>query len=374
LLSGWDHATVPGSGKASHFDLWRHENASLKDPTMPSEAMIVSDEPPPSAEVRRPVASRSPVARDRYTSQAFLDSELAKVFGKVWQVACMTADLREVGDFYEYKIGRQSILIVRDTPESLRAFHNVCQHRGRQLKKEQGNAAKIRCGYHGWTWALDGHIEHVPERGEFCPFIDADVALVPVLVDIWECFVFVNLDLEATPLLDYLGDFSKAVAPYRLHHQHKWWSRTKTMNVNWKAGLDAFQEDYHARYVHPNTKSFVDYTDNPIDLLGDHSRLIATFGAPDALSGDEPSMRECLDSMEWTLNAFGEDTSMVTHLRELDLADGQPLREVILPLIKAGMQARGFDISGMNDAQLVDQSSHYIFPNMSLQLMSHGAG
>jgi phenylpropionate dioxygenase-like ring-hydroxylating dioxygenase large terminal subunit len=313
------------------------------------------------------------IDKARYTSPDVQRRELDKLFGKVWQLACLTSDVERPGDYYEYKIGDQSILIVRDEQDRIRAFFNVCQHRGRKLKDGCGAARQLRCAYHGWTWSLNGSVLEVPERDEFMPFPDEEAGLAPVQVDVWECFVFVNLDPHAPPLLEHLGELPDEVAAYKLHRQYKWSSRTKVLNVNWKAALDAFQENYHARYVHPETNSFADYHDNTITLLGDHSRQILPFGSPDALVGGDPTMDECLDSMEWTLGAFGEDTSIVEELRKHEIPDGHPLRDVLLTVTREGLTVNGIDAGDMSDTQLVDFGSHYIFPNIGLQLMSHGS-
>jgi phenylpropionate dioxygenase-like ring-hydroxylating dioxygenase large terminal subunit len=323
----------------------------------------------------RPPAPTDLVAKERYLSREFADAELARMWSRVWQVACLESDLARVGDYYEYTIGRESVLVVRESEgdAGVRAYHNVCQHRGRPLKQGCGNAAQLQCPYHGWTWNLDGSLKHVPERQEFCPFPDDAVRLPAVRVDRWEQFWFVNLDPQAGPLLDFLGDIPRRVAPYGLSRQYKWWSRSTVVPVNWKIALDAFQEDYHARYIHPETNSFADYTENPIELIGEHSMLAARFGAPDRLLEQVPDMAETLDAMEWTFQAFGEDTALISALRGMDLPDGAPLREMLAPIIKAGMQQAGVDVSALTDTQLVDDYEWFVFPNIQIHTLGFGS-
>ncbi|HEY1970051.1 MAG TPA: aromatic ring-hydroxylating dioxygenase subunit alpha [Pseudonocardia sp.] len=321
----------------------------------------------------RPAAPTDLVAKERYLSGDFLLAELTKMWSRVWQIACMESDSPRVGDYYEYKIGRESILVVRESADSVKAYHNVCQHRGRPIKQGCGNATQLQCPYHGWTWGLDGALKNVPERQEFCPFPDQDAALPEVKLDRWEQFYFINLDPDAGPLAEYLGDIPRRLAPYKLSGQYKWWSRSTIVPVNWKIALDAFQEDYHARYIHPETNSFADYTENPIELIGDHSLLAARFGMPDRLLEQQPEMADTLDAMEWTFNAFGEDTAMIAALRDMELPDGAPLRDVLLPLIKGGMQQAGVDVSGLSDTQLVDDYEWFIFPNIEIHTLSFGS-
>jgi phenylpropionate dioxygenase-like ring-hydroxylating dioxygenase large terminal subunit len=323
----------------------------------------------------RPPAPTDLLDKQRYLSQEFADAELARMWSKVWQIACMDSDIPNVGDYYEYTIGRESILVVRTGPadDEVVAYHNVCQHRGRPLKQGCGNAEKLQCPYHGWTWNLDGSLKHVPERQEFCPFSDESVALPKVKLDRWEQFYFVNLDPNAGPLEDFLGDIPRRLAPYNVSGQYKWWSRSTVVPVNWKIALDAFQEDYHARYIHPETNSFADYTDNPIELIGDHSMLAARFGAPDRLLEQVPDMIETLDAMEWTFQAFGEDTALINALRGMDLPDGTPLRDLLPPIIKAGMGQAGVDVAALSETQLVDDYEWFIFPNIEIHTLGFGS-
>ena len=321
----------------------------------------------------RPAAPTDLLDKQRYLSGDFLLAEVTKMWSKVWQIACMDSDIPGVGDYYEYRIGRESILVVRVAPDQIKAYHNVCQHRGRPIKQGRGNAQRLQCPYHGWSWNLDGSLRDVPQRQEFCPFADRDVALPQVRVDQWEQFVFVNLDPDAGPLDDYLGDIPRRLAPYKLSRQYKWWSRSTVVPVNWKIALDAFQEDYHARYIHPETNSFADYTENPIELIGDHSMLAARFGMPDRLLEQAPDLEETLDAMQWTFDAFGEDTALIAALRQMQLPDGAKLREVLLPLIKGGMAQVGIDVSELSDTQLVDDYEWFIFPNIEIHTLSFGS-
>src|SRR6201987_4685464 len=105
---------------------------------------------------RRPPAPDRLIAKERYTSQEFLNRELDKMWSKVWQIACLDSDIPNPGDYYEYRIGLESILVVRGLDEQVRAFMNVCQHRGRLIKQGCGHSTELRCPFHGWTWNLDG--------------------------------------------------------------------------------------------------------------------------------------------------------------------------------------------------------------------------
>ena len=332
--------------------------------------MAVTDEP--RLKGSRPPALDRLIPKDRYLSREFLDLELRRMWSRVWQLACLTSDVATVGAYSEYTIGDQSILVVRETEDRLRAYHNVCQHRGRRLRSGCGQTEQLGCRYHGWTWGLDGQLVSVPEREEFCPFDDEDVALRQCLVDTWGPFVFVNLDPGAGPLAEHLGELPERMAAYRHDRQYKWWSKSTVVRANWKNTLDAFQEAYHARTIHPESVSFINYVGNDIEVIGDHSLLKVPFGEPDRLLDDPPPFDETLDSMEWTLAAFGEDTTLVDVLRTMGPED-RTIRERVLPLIKAGMAQHGIDVSALSDDQLTDDWEFHVFPNVEIHCFSYGS-
>ena len=160
------------------------------------------------------------VPKQRFTSPEWLQKEYKLLWSRVWQWACREEEIPNVGDYFEYKIGDQSIVIVRDEDKSLKAYHNVCMHRGTRLVEgkywwggpgttrnfRDWYQCKLRCVFHGWAWTLDGEISFMPGAKDFAPCrIQKDeVALMPVRCETWEGFVYVNMDMDAEPVLDYL--------------------------------------------------------------------------------------------------------------------------------------------------------------------------
>src|SRR5450755_4394186 len=114
------------------------------------------------------------VPKERYTSRAFVDLEMERLWSRVWQVACREEEIAAAGDFFEYSIGDQSILVVRGDDGEIRAFFNHCLHRGTRLASGVGNFAdgQIRCRYHAWQYALDGELVEVVDRQEFTDLPD----------------------------------------------------------------------------------------------------------------------------------------------------------------------------------------------------------
>jgi len=147
------------------------------------------------------------VPKDNYVSQDFLRLEGQRMWPKVWQVACREEELRNVGDYVTYDILDESIIVVRAADQKIKAFYNVCQHRGRRLTEGCGRTNTFMCRYHGWTWKLDGSIAKVLDREDWsgCEAMrDADLKLQDVRVDTWGGFVFVNMDPNAEPLAQFL--------------------------------------------------------------------------------------------------------------------------------------------------------------------------
>jgi nitrite reductase/ring-hydroxylating ferredoxin subunit len=325
------------------------------------------------ASERRPPAPAGRIDRARYTSQQFFDVEVERLWTRTWQLACLDSDIPNVGDYYEYEIGPYSVLVVRTGTDEVRAYQNVCMHRGRKIKCGQGTSDRLRCPYHSWTWNLDGTLRSVPERETFCAFEDDDVRLHDVRVDSWNHWIFVNLDPDAVPLAEYLGDMPALLEPYRYDRQYKWWSRSTVVGANWKNTIDAFNEAYHARSIHPESVPFINYADYEVQLVGDHSCMIVPFGVPDSVAlTTPPALDEMLDAMEWSFAAFGEDTALVDALRQMPPGPDQQLRDVMVPLLRGAMAQSNIDVDALSDSQLIDDWHFFIFPNIVINCFSFG--
>jgi len=120
------------------------------------------------------------IPKDRYVSREFLDLEMSQVWSRVWQVAGRQEELPDAGDYLEYTIGDQSILVVRTETGALRAFHNTCLHRGTRLAEGCGHFSDgaIQCPYHAWRYALDGRLIEIVDRHEF-PDLPEGLASTP---------------------------------------------------------------------------------------------------------------------------------------------------------------------------------------------------
>lgn len=189
-----------------------------------------------------------------YISPEFLQLEYEALWPKVWQVACREEEIPNVGDYVTYDIGTQSFIVVRSVPDKIRCFYNVCLHRGRRLTENCGNVIKFYCNYHGWQWNIDGSIARVLDRDDWkgcAAMADGDLRLKETLVDTWQGFVFINMDLAAEPLATYLAPVPEVLGPYEYGRMRFRFYASFRLPCNWKVAQEAFNEGYHVAATHP---------------------------------------------------------------------------------------------------------------------------
>jgi phenylpropionate dioxygenase-like ring-hydroxylating dioxygenase large terminal subunit len=191
----------------------------------------------------------------RYTDEAFADLEFDKLWSRVWQVAAREDEIPAAGDYTTYRIGDQSILLVRTEAGAVRAYFNFCPHRGTTLGEGCGHFEKGRiiCPFHGWRWDLDGQVKLVLEREEFHggELQDSDVAMREVHSRVYGGFVFISLACEPEPFDQFIAplrQFFDDIVMDEMHHI--WWKRAE-IPCNWKVAQEAFFEAYHVSATHP---------------------------------------------------------------------------------------------------------------------------
>jgi choline monooxygenase len=221
------------------------------------------------AQTRLPVSLATTLIPDAYTSEDFFAIERERVFATSWVAVCCTAEVAQPGDVVAAEVAGRSVIVTRNRQGELRAFYNVCRHRGALLcDPGRGHVERFfRCPYHSWAYDLDGACLGTPlfdesgipeeERGIFDMsdirrFDKADYNLLSVNVDAWGCLVFVNFADDPEPLAEHLGDLADRLAGYRLDE----WAiaRTKTYEIaaNYKLVGENFMEYYHLPWVHPS--------------------------------------------------------------------------------------------------------------------------
>lgn len=201
----------------------------------------------PTAEV---TANHLP--REDQSSPEYARLEEERLWPFVWQVACREEEIPNVGDFVTYEIVDDSIIVVRSSPTEIKAYHNVCPHRGRQLTEGCGRAKLFKCRFHGWEFNLDGKNSLVIDRKDFGDaFTDDDIALKQVKVDTWGGFVFINMDENCEPLADFIAPVEEFCGRFNFHNLRYRYYKTGIMPCNWKTALGFFNEFYHVQQSHP---------------------------------------------------------------------------------------------------------------------------
>ena len=215
---------------------------------------------------RVPVQLAHTLTPEAYRSTAYFEIERERVFATSWVCVGYTSQLAEPGDTLVASVADQPIFVVRDRQGSLRAFYNVCRHRGSQLVEGDGKHELIRCPYHAWGYSLEGKLLGTPyfkgldvpeaerrfyDTSEVKEFRKEDYGLLPVPVDSWGCFVFVNLDPRARPLAEWLGDLPQRYGRYPLSALRLIKRKRFDIKANWKLIAENFMEYYHLPWVHP---------------------------------------------------------------------------------------------------------------------------
>jgi choline monooxygenase len=207
-----------------------------------------------------------------YSSADVLRRERERIFARSWQYAGRTDEVAAPGSLLPVDAAGIPLLVVRDGDGRLRAFLNVCRHRGSVLVAEAATRETIQCPYHAWTYDLDGRLRAAPRSAELDGDLDG-FGLLPASVDTWGPFLFVNPDAGAAPLADALGELTELVPLDGLAFH----SRTRfKLDANWKVSVENFLECYHCATVHPAFAAEVDVRSDAYELEP-HETFVAQF-------------------------------------------------------------------------------------------------
>jgi phenylpropionate dioxygenase-like ring-hydroxylating dioxygenase large terminal subunit len=218
---------------------------------------------------------------DRYIDREFHELEKERLWPFVWQMACREEEIPNVGDSYVYDIVDTSILVIRTKPDVIKAYYNVCQHQGRVLRDTGGQVGnEIRCPFHGFCWNLDGSLKRVPSRWDYPTVRRETFSLKDVRAETWGGFVFINMDLNAEPLLDYLEGLDEHFERYPLEDRYIAVHTLKMLRCNWKTAQDAFMEAYHTIATHPQILAATGDELGQYDPFKSFSRAISITGIP----------------------------------------------------------------------------------------------
>jgi phenylpropionate dioxygenase-like ring-hydroxylating dioxygenase large terminal subunit len=203
-----------------------------------------------------------------FVSPEIFAEELQKIFASNWLLVGHQSQLAKPGDYFLAEVADESLIVVKDQRSTIRAFYNVCRHRGARLCEEQnGHATAIQCPYHAWTYALDGRLLGAPHMDETPGFNKAEYPLKPVRLGLWEGFVFVNLaDASASlekwfkPLAGKFSAWNPGTLRSAKRIEYEVWA-------NWKLVFQNYAECYHCLGVHPELSKISPYDSAENDLI-----------------------------------------------------------------------------------------------------------
>jgi phenylpropionate dioxygenase-like ring-hydroxylating dioxygenase large terminal subunit len=329
---------------------------------------------------------------EAYVSAEYAQAEGDRLWSKVWQHAGRVEEIPNVGDYLTYDIGAESIVIVRSAPDTLKAFHNVCSHRGRRLVDAppgahcaQGHKQGFVCGFHGWRYDLDGQcvfkLDESDWKGALTP---QRTRLNEVKVDTWGGWIFINMDPNCVPLRQFLEPAASILDPFEFAKMRYKWRQWVIFDCNWKTAIEAFMEPYHVEGTHTQLLKYGQYyayskahglhgvsgfDERDPSLKMKQSSTITRAG-----KGKDPrvSTYELQKEIYTTVNNASTTETLVNAAKRLvdELPKGTPAAEVIkhwLASARADDAARGVIWPTITPEQMSEAGLAWsIFPNMSI--------
>jgi len=226
------------------------------------------------------------VHHQAYTSRTVADLEAKRLWPRVWQWACRLEEIPNVGDYMVYDIADQSVIVVRTSKEEVKAFHNVCPHRGRRLLSGAGQITKFHCAYHAWQWDLKGNNTRILDHEQWDGYPSMtikDMSLVPVHVAHWGGFVYINMSEQPESFEEFIAPAQRALGVLKFEDMRIAWYNVIKLKGNWKTAQEAFAESYHVLGTHPQFTAVIDEKNHSI-IRGKHSTHSYAFelmpGAP----------------------------------------------------------------------------------------------
>lgn len=305
--------------------------------------------------------AQSTPARFYVDADIFAD-EKARIFARTWQVVGHGDQLRNPGDFITCELQGEPLLLVRGAQRELRGFYNICRHRAGPPAEGCGNRKLFRCGYHGWTYGLDGALISSPEFDGVEDFSPAEFGLVPVHAEEWSNLIFVNLDPNAEGLAQSLGELPRQAERFGFATMKLFERRTYDMKCNWKTYVDNYLEGYHLPSVHPGLNRELDYNAYTVETYARHVRQFSPIrGAQlgDATprryqeSGEDLTTDYFWIFPNWMLNCYPDNVSLNIVL-PLEVERTSAIFEWYLPEEKLGSPAARASVRFSDEIQMED--------------------
>jgi phenylpropionate dioxygenase-like ring-hydroxylating dioxygenase large terminal subunit len=310
-----------------------------------------------------------PLDAARYYDPEFFRLEIEKMWPNVWQFAAREEDLPEPGDYVAYDNAGRSYLLVRQDDLSVRAFHNVCLHRGRKLKTDSGSAEQFVCPFHGFAWNTDGSLRNIPCRWDFAHLSDQKMPLPEASLAQWGGYIFVRDNPEGPTIEEFLAPLPEYFKRWK--HEEcvtvAWVG--KVVKANWKITMEAFMESYHAYATHPQLMPFTGDANAAYHVLGEHVNVNYTpFGVISPHIEGAHALPE-----QWIVDAFrkyngrsADNYDPAKDSYNIAVPEGQTARQALGAAMRAtSAQMFGGDYSGVSESELLDALVYNVFPNFA---------
>lgn len=329
-----------------------------------------------------------PLSAERYTSTEFMELENRKMWPKVWQFAAREEEMPDAGDNVVYENAGKSFLLVRQEDGSIKAFQNVCLHRGRKLRTRSGFAPDLKCPFHGFTWNNDGSLKDIPCRWDFAHLENDAMTLPELRVDRWQGFILISEDQEIAPFVEWAGEATAHYERWKLDECYTGAWIGRVIPANWKATAEAFMEAWHSITTHPQILPFTGDANTRYDIYGDHMNRAITPSAvlsphlenmghdqPFILGklaafigqGSEEGVEETDDVKARTAgrkNAADRFSTPGSELEGTDKDDPLLARKITAQANRDAFKAMsGHDHSDYSDTEMTDNFTYNIFPN-----------
>ncbi len=307
-----------------------------------------------------------PITGDRFYSPQFAQAEWDHLWTKIWHIAGRLAEVPEPGDYVVHHFMRESVICVRQDDGSIKAFHNVCGHRGQRLVWNSASLDAFTCPYHGWVWGKDGVLKSIPDpdtfsKGNPC----GKLKLRELRCDTWGGFVWYTMDPHAQSLADFLEPMPELFRAYPMESLVRVaWYRVE-LETNWKFATDNFSESYHTRTAHPQVPPWIDqdHWNARLEVYPKgHGRTVHPM-RPSLRDRPPPEVTHPFDVLlrEWGIDPQSYpdyETKAMQGWRDMKAAKRKLWRE------------RGYaHYAEMDDEQLTDSLHTVFFPNVTMSFL-----
>lgn len=309
-----------------------------------------------------------PIAASRYTSEAFAQAERDKLWPNVWQFAAREEDMPEPGDFIVYENVGRSYVVSRQDDGSVRAFHNVCLHRGRKLKTEDGTADQFQCPFHGFTWNKDGSFSQMPCKWDFEHLTTESLQLPEAETGRWGGYIFVRENPGGPTLEEYLSPLPEHFKRWKHEECTTAMWVAKVVPANWKVTMEAFMEAWHTIITHPQLLAFTGDCNAAYWTWGDNVNVnLVPFGIM------SPHLEGQQTNEQWIVEQFikfngrsADSYDAAADPFAVEVPEGSTARLALGEAMRANYSKMfGHDHSEATDAELLDGLVYNVFPNFA---------